>query len=241
MKRSGLCSGHTTHRGPGCVPAGLEMVLALQWPSCQSLWSRPWAEAETPRWEAGACVSSASSAHHRQIPGKSCSRWPEVHRSVAQTEQAEQKMVSRIFKDNCFMVVNWRTHLVMREDLTLAPHKAAEERHWNEAEEDDEEDRPTDYTLGLRTAKKVYTNRVKSNKRDNWLHFRRATHICFLVVLFRSIPYNLAEMKWSLNAGMSFSVARQPSADSRAFITSGRTGTADMFSGFCVILINSRF
>ena len=59
------------------------------------------------------------------------------------------------------------------------------------------------------------------------------THISFLVVLFRSIPYNLAEMKWSLNAGMSFSVARQPSADSRPLITSGRTGTADMFPASC--------
>lgn len=41
----------------------------------------------------------------------------------------------------------------MREALTLVSHKAAKERHWNEAEEDDEEDCPTDYTLGLRAAK----------------------------------------------------------------------------------------
>lgn len=41
----------------------------------------------------------------------------------------------------------------MREALTLVSYKAAEERHWNEAEEDDEEDCPTDYTLGLRAAK----------------------------------------------------------------------------------------
>lgn len=41
----------------------------------------------------------------------------------------------------------------MREALTLVSYKAAKERHWNEAEEDDEEDCPTDYTLGLRAAK----------------------------------------------------------------------------------------
>lgn len=47
----------------------------------------------------------------------------------------------------------------MREALTLIPYKAAEERHWDEAEEDDEEDRPTDDTLRLWT--------VKDRKRDD--------------------------------------------------------------------------
>lgn len=42
----------------------------------------------------------------------------------------------------------------MREAFTLVSHKAAKERHWNEAEEDDEKDCPTDYTLGLRAAKR---------------------------------------------------------------------------------------
>lgn len=42
----------------------------------------------------------------------------------------------------------------MREAFTLVSHKATKERHWNEAEEDDEKDCPTDYTLGLRTAKR---------------------------------------------------------------------------------------
>lgn len=46
----------------------------------------------------------------------------------------------------------------MREALALIPYKAAEERHWDEAEEDDEEDRPTDDTLRLWT--------VKDRKRD---------------------------------------------------------------------------
>lgn len=62
------------------------------------------------------------------------------------------------------------------------------------------------------------------------------THTSFLDVLFRSIPYNLAEMKWSLKAGMSFSVARQPSIDRKQLITSGRTGTGDMFAGISVVL-----
>lgn len=41
-------------------------------------------------------------------------------------------------------------------------------------------------------------------------------------------------MKWSLKAGMSFSVAMQPSADMKQLITNGRTGTGDMFSGILV-------
>lgn len=47
----------------------------------------------------------------------------------------------------------------MREALTLIPDKAAEERHWDEAEQDDEEHRPTDDTLRLRA--------VKNRKRHN--------------------------------------------------------------------------
>lgn len=50
------------------------------------------------------------------------------------------------------------TYLVMREALTLIPYKAAKERHWDEAEEDDEEDRPTDDTLRFWA--------VKNRKRD---------------------------------------------------------------------------
>lgn len=41
----------------------------------------------------------------------------------------------------------------MGEALTLIPYKAAQERHWDEAEEDDEEDRPTDDALRLWTVK----------------------------------------------------------------------------------------
>lgn len=37
----------------------------------------------------------------------------------------------------------------MWEARALISHKAAKERHWDEAEEDDEEDRPTDDSLGL--------------------------------------------------------------------------------------------
>lgn len=38
-------------------------------------------------------------------------------------------------------------HLIMWESFALISHKAAEERHWDEAEEDDEENSPTDDTL----------------------------------------------------------------------------------------------
>jgi hypothetical protein len=38
------------------------------------------------------------------------------------------------------------------------------------------------------------------------------------------MPYNLAAMKWSLNAGMSFIVAKHPSADNMQLIRSGKTG-----------------
>lgn len=67
------------------------------------------------------------------------------------------------------------------------------------------------------------------------------THTSFLDVLFRSTPYNLAEMKWSLKAGMSFSVAVQPRADKRQLITSGRTGTGDRFSGILVGLFVTNY
>lgn len=40
----------------------------------------------------------------------------------------------------------------MREANALIAHKAAEERHWDEAEEDDEENRPADDPLRLRPA-----------------------------------------------------------------------------------------
>lgn len=38
----------------------------------------------------------------------------------------------------------------MWEALALISYKAAKERHWDKAEEDDEEDCPADDTLGLR-------------------------------------------------------------------------------------------
>lgn len=162
------------------------------------------------------------------------------------------KMVSRIlkFKDNCWMVVVNGT-LVDKPRHEGSPYtgflqsssgKALEWSrrgwwgrlsHWLHP--------------GTPGCKKIYRNMVRLNPttEQQLTALSRATHISFLVVLFRSIPYNLAEMKWSLNAGMSFSVARQPSAESRPFITSGRTGTADMFSGFCgevcVRQIKSRF
>ena len=37
----------------------------------------------------------------------------------------------------------------MWEAHALVSYKATKERHWDEAEEDNEEDRPTDHSLGL--------------------------------------------------------------------------------------------
>lgn len=54
------------------------------------------------------------------------------------------------------------------------------------------------------------------------------THTSFFEVLFRSLPYSLADMKWSLKAGMSLSVARQPRPDMQQLMMRGRTGTGDM-------------
>lgn len=59
------------------------------------------------------------------------------------------------------------------------------------------------------------------------------THTSFLTVLFMSIPYSLAEIKCSLNAGMSVSVAIQPSTDMKQLITSVRTGIGDTLS--CIL------
>lgn len=49
-------------------------------------------------------------------------------------------------------------YLIMWEARALISHKAAKERHWDKAEEDDEENCPTDDSLGLRTAKTFQTN-----------------------------------------------------------------------------------
>lgn len=59
----------------------------------------------------------------------------------------------------------------MREALTLIPYKAAEERHWDEAEEDDEEDRPTDYTLRL------WTGPEERRQRNMLSHDLRYRHV----------------------------------------------------------------
>lgn len=47
------------------------------------------------------------------------------------------------------------THLVVWEAHALIAYKAAEERHRDEAEEDDEEDCPTDDSLGLWAEKRM--------------------------------------------------------------------------------------
>lgn len=56
----------------------------------------------------------------------------------------------------------------MREAHALISYKAAKERHWDEAEEDDEEDRPTDDTLGLWAAK-TRKRKLGQEKSNNWL------------------------------------------------------------------------
>lgn len=142
----------------------------------------------------------------------------------------------------------------MWEAHALIAHKAAEERHRNEAEEDDEEDCSTDDSLrlwaaGRRDQEEEQNKDKKHNKHmlfQKQPHFNKhtitlksldsekMTHTSFLDVLFRSIPYNLAEMKWSLKAGISLSVAKQPSTDMSQLMTSGRTGMGDMFSGVSV-------
>lgn len=49
----------------------------------------------------------------------------------------------------------------MWEALALISYKAAKERHWDKAEEDDEEDRPTDDTLGFRAAIREVKERIR--------------------------------------------------------------------------------
>lgn len=55
------------------------------------------------------------------------------------------------------------------------------------------------------------------------------TYTSFFAILFKSIPYSLAPMKCSLNAGISLMVAMQPSTDMQQLITKGITGTGDIF------------
>lgn len=59
---------------------------------------------------------------------------------------------------------------------------------------------------------------------------QRLTHISVFLVLFRSMPNNLAVMKCSLKAGMSFTVAKHPSTDKHRLIRSGSTGNWDIFT-----------
>lgn len=80
----------------------------------------------------------------------------------------------------------------MREALTLIPDKAAEERHWDEAEEDDEEDRPTDDTLGLWT--------VKNRKRDHTVI--HSPWVCVFVYTLPKNNYNLHSKHNSIRMGI---------------------------------------
>lgn len=60
----------------------------------------------------------------------------------------------------------------MWEALALISHKAAKERHWDEAEEDDEEDRPTDDSLGLWAAQTDDQEGKKTSEHEISLTFR---------------------------------------------------------------------
>lgn len=53
-------------------------------------------------------------------------------------------------------------HLIVWEAHTLLSHKAAEERHRDETEQDDEEHRPTDDALRLGTAKGMRGERERN-------------------------------------------------------------------------------
>lgn len=55
------------------------------------------------------------------------------------------------------------------------------------------------------------------------------TYTSFFAILFKSIPYSLAPMKCSLNAGISLMVAMQPSIDMQQLMTRGITGTGFIF------------
>lgn len=59
------------------------------------------------------------------------------------------------------------------------------------------------------------------------------THTSFLTVLLRSFPNSLAEMKCSLKAGISVSVAKQPTADIKQLINRVRTGIGGTLS--CIL------
>lgn len=75
----------------------------------------------------------------------SCTNWPTNHTEI----RAEGQL-----NDRHMATTQQSTHLIMREAHTLVSYKAAKERHWDEAEEDDEEDRPTDDSLRLWAAKR---------------------------------------------------------------------------------------
>lgn len=134
---------------------------------------------------------STSSANPRKIMQQmarsapiSCTNWA-----------SRTKMVSRIlnFKDNCLMVVVNGT-LADKPRYEGRPYTGSPQSSWGKALEWSRRGwwgRPSHWLHpGTPDCKKVHTNRVKSNKRDNWLHFRgRLTFAFWLFCLdpFRTI------------------------------------------------------
>lgn len=69
--------------------------------------------------------------------------WPQIFEQWCKWWALEMRLL--------FMIRESLAHLVVREPLTLLSHKALEEGDRNEEEENDEEDRATDYTLWFRS------------------------------------------------------------------------------------------
>lgn len=130
----------------------------------------------------------------------------------------------------------------MREALTLVSHKAAQERHRNEAEEDDEEDGPTDHTLGLRAAKgKQKHGEAKSDKRatiDWWLTF---PFCLFCLDLFRTVWQKWNDL-WMQEWASAWPGSRAPTGG-RWWPAAGRGPLAclSVWVGMWVRQVKSRF
>lgn len=109
-------------------------------------------------------VVSESQEDHAADGQKSPDQLHKLRGGMSTAETASQGLKPKVERSD-----GRPTHLVVREALTLVPHKAAEERHWDEAEEDDEEDRPTDHTLGLRAANESTQDQGEGGSKEHRL------------------------------------------------------------------------
>lgn len=118
----------------------------------------------------------------------------------------------------------------MREGRALLLHKAPQEGHGDEAEEDDQEHGTADHALCLGSGRKAGQGLSAADPAPGAAAGLEgsATHTGCREALLRSAPKSRAARKWSLKAGISVSVATKPSSDPPRLMSRGTAGQAAM-------------